>query len=114
MEEFLLSETPKLKIIVFKETFEIHRSGNYKAIYILKDVDSVKIGKRVNWLVSAFSFIVGIFIGGSGAIYKERDQLKFNYKNKPIVQSLKGCNQNLAIKATTNINEKIEQALNPS
>lgn len=109
MEEFILKDNPQIKLVLFDDRLEIHQSDVQMKEYALKEIDSLKIGKRVNWFVSVFSFVVGIFLGGSGDVYKERDQLTFNYKNQPISYSLKGCDPNVAIKARDAINEKIRQ-----
>ena len=96
MEEFLLKEHPQLKITVFSDRFEIHRPEKRVDQYHFNKIDFLSMGKRANWLVSAFSFIVGFFIGDAGDIYKERDLLKFTYRNQQIARSLKGCHHDTA------------------
>ena len=107
MIEFILKDRPQVKLLLFNDRLEIHQSDLKMNEYDLKEIDSLKIEKRVNWLVSLLSFVVGIFLGGSGDIYKERDQLTFNYKNQTISYSLKGCDEQAVIKARDTINEKI-------
>ena|GEM_PF-2082804 len=93
MIEFVLKENSQVKIVLFNDRLEIHQSDFKMNEYDLKEIDSLEIGKRVNWLVSLLSFVVGISLGGSGDVYKEWDQLKFNYKSQPISYSLKGATQ---------------------
>jgi len=56
-------------------------------------------------------FLEEFVVLGAGDIYKERDQLKFKYRNQQIARSLKGCDHDTAQKAIKRINEKIDQAL---
>lgn len=109
MEEFIVKENPLVKIVLFDDSFEIHQPGIPIDIhrYDLKGIDTLQIGKRVNWFVSAFSVVVGFFIGDGGNIYKERDQLKFNYKGKLTVVSLRGGDQKVALRAAERINQYI-------
>lgn len=55
--------------------------------------------------------MVGIFLGGSGDVYKERDQLRINYKDTLISYSLKWCDPNTAKHARDAVTEKIRQFL---
>ena len=107
MKEFVLRESPEIKIVIFKERLELHEPGNQITEYVLKDINSFQITKRVNWLVSILSFVVGVFTETSSEIYKERDQIEFNYKGKPILISFKGGHQDKAIEAANLINQFI-------
>jgi hypothetical protein len=107
MGEYILKENPQVKIVLFNDRFELHRSNVQMKEYMLTEVDSFEIGKKINWLVSLLSFAAGIFLGGSGDVYNDRDRLTFNYKNQPISCSLIGCDPNIALKARDAINEKI-------
>lgn len=90
MKEFVVQENPSIRIVLFNDRFEIHQPDTQIYEYILTKIDSLHIGKRVNWFVSVFSFVVGFFIGGSGEVYKERDQLMFNYEGESVLISLEG------------------------
>lgn len=79
MEEFVFNGDRIFKITILSDRFEIHGPGNQISGYSFNDVDLVRLGKRVNWFVSGLSFIVSFVIGGSGDVYKEKDQLNFNY-----------------------------------
>lgn len=113
MEEFILRDNPQIKIILLKDELEIHEYGKEIIAYTLKSIDSLRIGKRVNWLVSIFSFVVGVFIETHWDVYKERDQLLFNYEGKPIQISFKGGDKDIAIAAANNINQFIRDAYKP-
>ena len=108
MENFVLRENPELKIIVTDVNFEIHDSKDFKEVFTLNKIDSLRLGKRVNWLVTFLSFIANFFIEVTGELYKERDQLKFNYKKKPTKISLMGCDLELAEKVVEVLNQKIQ------
>jgi hypothetical protein len=112
MEKFVLREHPKLNITMLNDRFSIKQPENQTSEYIFKEVDSFKIGIRVNWFVSAVSFIVGFFIGGSGDVYKEKDLLQFNYKNQPVSIFVKQGDRETIEKAVNRINEKLRQSLN--
>jgi len=107
MEEFIIREKPQIKIVLFNDRLELHESDDQITEYVLKEIDSFQIGKRVNWFVSILSFVVGFFTETSANVYKERDQLKFNYEGKLILVSLKGGDQNIAITAANRINQFI-------
>jgi hypothetical protein len=110
MEEFIIRENPQIKIVLFNDRLELHERDKEKTEYVLKEIDSFQIGKRVNWVVSILSFIVGVFTETSGDVYKERDKLKFNYEGKLIVISLKGGDQGIAMTAANRINQFIREA----
>jgi len=110
MKEFVLRESPEIKIVIFKERLELHEPGNQITEYVLKDINSFQITKRVNWLVSLLSFVIGVFTETSSEIYKERDQMEFNYEDKPILVSFKGGDQDKAIKAANRINQFVGEA----
>lgn len=109
MEEFILKDNPQIKLILFNDRFVLHQSDEQPKEYFLSEVDSLQIGKRVNWLVSIFSFIVGFFIGGSGEVYKERDQLKVNYEGKSVLISLKGADRAKVITAVDRVNQFLKE-----
>jgi hypothetical protein len=109
VEYFVLRDNPELKIIILEKHFEIHDFKDKKRIFTFKEIDSLRIGKRVNYLVTFLSFIANFFIEVAGELYKERDQLKFNYDKKPVKISLKGCDLELAQKMVNNLNQKISQ-----
>ncbi|MFD0796314.1 hypothetical protein ACFQZJ_02495 [Maribacter chungangensis] len=98
MEEFIIRADPQLKIVLFDNRFEIHEPEEAIRAYMLKEIDSLQVGKRVNWFISAISVVIGFFIGDAGDIYKERDQLKFNHKGRPAIVSLRGGDQNVTLK----------------
>ena len=110
MEEFILRDNPLIKIRLFNDRFEIQRLDNELNSYDLTKIDNLHIGKRVNWLVSILSLIVGVFTETSTDVYKERDQLKFNYEEKLIIISLKGGEQAMAITAANKVNQLIQDA----
>ncbi len=99
---------------MLNDRFEIYQPENQTSEYRYKEVDSLKIGKRVNWSVSAVSIIVGFFIGGSGDVYKEKDLLQFNHKKQPVSISVKGGDREIIEKMVKRINEKLHQSLNLS
>lgn len=102
-----------LEISLSDSDFELKNEGNedYNDVYEFSKINSLRLAKRVNWLVSVLSFIVELILGaGGGNLHKERDQLKFNYNNKPIKISLEGCNLELAIQMVNRINQKIGES----
>lgn len=113
MKKIILREEPILEISLSDIDFELKNEGyeDCNGVYEFSKINSLRLAKRVNWLVSVLSFIVELILGaGGGNLHKERDQLKFNYNNKPIRISLKGCDLELAIQMVNRINQKIRES----
>lgn len=108
MDNYILRENPLLQIVLFEDKFEIHQPENQINEYIFKEVDSLKIGKNVNWLVTLFSFLISFIINVSGSIYEDKNQLKFNYQNEPIKISLNGSDAELTKRVVDMLNQKIK------
>jgi len=111
METYVLRKDPLLEISILENSFQFGNLENtpYNGNYKFSEIDSLRIDKRVNWLVSFFSFIFELFSNsGGGNVYKERDQLKFNYKKQSKHISLKGSDLNLAAEIVDKINRRIQ------
>lgn len=81
MEEIHLKKEPSVKLIIESGAFELKNHPNQITIgkYEFIKIDSLRLDKRVKWLVTFFSFLVESIFGDGMAIHKERDQRKFNY-----------------------------------
>jgi hypothetical protein len=66
------------KIVLSNEWFETQYDDGKRDRYILDELDSLRIRKRVNWVVSVLSFLIEVLIWGAGHAYKERDLFRFN------------------------------------
>jgi len=111
METYVLRKDPLLEITILENSFHFKNlsntvdNGNYEFL----EIDSLRIEKRVNWFVSLFSFIFELLSQSGGSdIYKEKDQLKFNYGMHPKQISLKGSDLNLATEVVNKINLQIQ------
>lgn len=111
METYVLRKDPLLEISILEKSFQfknVHdtlHNGNYEFL----EIDSLRIDKRVNWFVSLFSFIFEFLSNsGGGGLYKEKDQLRFNYRKQSKQVSLKGSDLNLATEIVDKINLRIQ------
>ncbi|EAR02348.1 hypothetical protein [Maribacter sp. HTCC2170] len=107
MEQIILGTKPSFLIELHNDSFEIHENGNENQIFEYAFVDSLRVSKRINWLVTVLSFITEFLLNSSGNVYKERDVLRFNYQGKPQKYSLKDCDIKLALQTINRINDII-------
>lgn len=80
MDTIILRQKPLFKIELQNESFKLTNEAdtNDNATYLFEKIKSISLHeKRVNWFVWAFSYVFGSLIGGgSGEIFKERNQIK--------------------------------------
>ena len=111
MDTLILRQKPLFKIELQKDGFIAtnEADSNDNGIYLFEKIESISLHeKRVNWFVSAFSYVFGFLIGGgSGGIHKERNQLKISYDNVDRQIMMDNCDMNLAERVVQKIKFKM-------
>ena len=110
-EEYILSKSPPLKIILDKDEFEIinkqytEESGvfSYSKLYEIKFQE-----KSTDHLSTTLSFILGIFIPGrAGKKMNYRENIFMNYNGRPRKVILMDFERKNVIEAITQIQKKM-------
>lgn len=80
MDTIILRQRPLFKIELRNDSFKLtnEADANDNGTYLFEKIKAISPHeKRVNWFVSTFSYVFGSLIGGgSGEIFKERNQIK--------------------------------------
>ena len=95
-----LRKKPLFEVETVTDGFIIRNDAdkNDNGLYEFDKIKNLEVKKRkINWFISIFSFVFDLFsAGGTGGIFKKRNQLKLSYDNVEKRIILNDCDMKLA------------------
>lgn len=109
--EYILSKSPPLKIILNENEFEIinKQYTEESGVFLYSKLYDIKFQeKSTNHSSTAFSFFLGFFISGVvGRILSNRERIFMNYNGRPKKVILMDFDRKKVIAAITEIQKKM-------